>query len=53
MEKKIKLLETKIKDLEQKIKKADELNQQQFDLIMFLQRQIKAYESTGRINRVL
>lgn len=38
--------------LKRKLKVADELNKEQFDLIIFLNRQIKGYESMNKARRV-
>lgn len=41
-----------IEQLRKKLKEADKLNKEQFDLIMFLNRQIKGYESMNKARRV-
>lgn len=46
-----KLLEEN-KELKRKLKVADDLNKQQYDLIINLSRQIRAYEEMGKVNRL-
>lgn len=42
----------KIKELEEKLKKADELNSQQYTLILQLSEQLRAYEVLTRVKRI-
>ena len=42
----------KIKELEEKLKKAEELNSQQFTLILQLSEQLRAYEVLTKVKRI-
>ena len=42
----------KIKELEEKLKKADELNSQQYTLILQLSEQLRAYEVLTKVKRI-
>lgn len=46
-----KLLEEN-KELKRKLRVADDLNKQQYDLIINLSRQIRAYEEMGKVKRL-
>jgi len=42
----------KIAELEEKLKKADELNSQQYTLILQLSEQLRAYEVLTKVKRI-
>lgn len=42
----------KIAELEEKLKKADELNSQQYTLILQLSEQLRAYEALTKVKRI-
>jgi len=42
----------RIKELEEKLKKAEELNSQQFTLILQLSEQLRAYEVLTKVKRI-
>ena len=46
------VLKAKIKELQKKLVAADELNREQYDLIIHLGNQIRAYEVMGQVDRL-